>query len=67
MPPIPWRTRSQARPFVKAMPQLGVMWTLRPHMAPTTFTFWTVPGSALPISWDEAVGRLARAPTRGAP
>jgi heme-degrading monooxygenase HmoA len=62
-----WQSRQALDAFVRAMPHLGVMRTLRPHMAPTRFTFWTVPGSALPISWDEAVGRLARASASGAP
>jgi hypothetical protein len=44
--------------FVKEMPHHAVMGRLRPHMGPTRFTTWTVPGSALPISWDEALVRL---------
>jgi heme-degrading monooxygenase HmoA len=62
-----WRSQQELDAFVKTMPHLGVMRTLRPHMGATRFTFWTVTGSALPISWDEAVGRLAQSPTSGAP
>jgi hypothetical protein len=40
------------------MPHLGVMGGLRPHMGPTRFNAWTVLGSALPVSWDEATERL---------
>jgi hypothetical protein len=30
-------------------------------MGQTRFTFWTVNGSALPITWDEAIDRLMSA------
>jgi len=47
------------------MPHLSVMDVLRPHMGATRFTTWTVGGSALPISWPDAIERLAQAPARG--
>jgi hypothetical protein len=40
------------------MPHLAVIRTLRPHMGPTTFTFWTVKGSDLPITWNDAINHL---------
>ena len=53
-----WTDRRALNAFVRQMPHLGVMGDLRPHMGPTRFTAWTVLGSALPISWNEATERL---------
>jgi hypothetical protein len=60
-----WTDRQALGAFVTAMPHLSVMKVLRPHMGATRFTTWTVGGSALPISWPEAIERLAQAPTGG--
>jgi heme-degrading monooxygenase HmoA len=61
-----WTDRQALGAFATAMPHLSVMKVLRPHMGATRFTTWTVGGWALPISWPEAVGRLAQAPAGGA-
>ena len=53
-----WTNRRALSAFVREMPHLGAMQQLRPHMGPTRFTAWTVLGSALPISWHEAMERL---------
>jgi hypothetical protein len=53
-----WTDRRALSAFVRQMPHLGVMGDLRPHMGPTRFTAWTVLGSALPVSWNEATERL---------
>ena len=53
-----WTDRRALNAFVREMPHLGVMGDLRPHMGPTRFIAWTVLGSALPISWNEATERL---------
>ena len=53
-----WADRRALDAFVRQKPHLGVMGDLRPHMGPTRFTAWTVLGSALPISWNEATERL---------
>jgi hypothetical protein len=53
-----WTDRRALSAFVREMPHVGAMEQLRPHMGPTRFTAWTVLGSALPISWDEATERL---------
>ena len=56
--------------FARAMPHLAIIRKLRPRMGPTKFTFWTVQGSALPVTWDEAIERLmssAAIPGPGAP
>ncbi len=53
-----WTDRRALSAFVREMPHLAAMGQLRPHLGPTRFTAWTVLGSALPISWDEATQRL---------
>jgi hypothetical protein len=53
-----WTGQADLDAFVQTMPHLGVMGKLRPRMGPTQFTTWTVPGSALPPSWNEALARL---------
>ena len=65
-----WIDRRALSAFVREMPHLGAMQQLRPHMGPTRFTAWTVLGSALPISWHEAMERLmspAASSTGGGP
>jgi hypothetical protein len=49
---------------------LAIIRKLRPRMGSTRFVFWTVKGSALPTTWDEAVDRLmssSATPGPGAP
>ena len=58
-----WTDRQALAEFVSALPHLSVMKVLRPHMGATRFTTWTVAGSALPVSWPEAIERLAQAAT----
>lgn len=53
-----WHDQAALDAFVRTMPHLGVMGKLRPHMRPTKFTTWTVSGSALPVTWDDAIERL---------
>ena len=53
-----WTDSDALDAFVRTMPHLAVMRRLRTHMGPTRFTTWMVPGSALPIAWDDAVERL---------
>ena len=58
-----WQSQGDLDAFVGKLPHLGVMRTLRPRMGPTKFVFWTVAGLALPVTWDEAIERLAGSPT----
>ena len=65
-----WTDQAHLDTFARAMPHLAIIRKLRPRMGPTKFTFWTVQGSALPITWDEAIERLmssAATPGPGAP
>jgi hypothetical protein len=60
-----WTDPKHLGAFAAAMPHLAVMNRLRPHMGATRFTTWTADGSALPLTWPEAIERLAQAPVRG--
>ena len=53
-----WTDQQHLDAFARAMPHLAVIRKLRPRMGPTRFSFWTVKGSALPITWEEAIDRL---------
>ena len=62
-----WTDRDALDAFVRTMPHLAVMGKLRTHMGPTRFTTWMVPGSALPIAWDDAMERLRGVPVPEGP
>ena len=53
-----WTDQQHLDAFARAMPHLAVIRTLHPRMGPTRFQFWTVQGSALPVTWKEAINRL---------
>jgi quinol monooxygenase YgiN len=53
-----WTDQQHLDAFARAMPHLAIIRKLRPRMGPTRFSFWTVKGSALPITWEEAIDRL---------
>jgi len=53
-----WRSEQGLDAFARALPHADVMRELRPHMDATKFVTWSVPGSALPIPWNEAMAHL---------
>ena len=53
-----WTDQQHLDDFARAMPHLAIIRRLRPKMGPTRFAFWTVQGSALPITWEAAIDRL---------
>jgi quinol monooxygenase YgiN len=53
-----WTDQQHLDDFARAMPHLAIIRKLRPRMGQTRFSFWTVKGSALPITWEEAIDRL---------
>ena len=72
MAATPWRSCRAADPqreflvreneatlqaFVHAAPHVDTMRRLIPHMGPTRFVRWTVLGTGIPISWDDALRR----------
>ena len=54
-----WDSQESLDAFSHADPHRGRVTVIRPRMRPTTFTFWTVPGAELPVSWPEVRRRIA--------
>jgi hypothetical protein len=52
-----WESERALMDFVTKVPHGEVMKALAPHMGATKFTKWKIPGSAIPIPWDDAVRR----------
>jgi hypothetical protein len=54
-----WQNRDALDAFSHANPHSARVSAIRPHMRPTTFTFWTCRGSELPVDWTEVRRRIA--------
>jgi hypothetical protein len=52
-----WTDEKQLMDFVAKIPHGQAMKAMMPNMGPTKFTKWKVPGSALPLRWEEAMAR----------
>jgi hypothetical protein len=61
-----WNDHDALSAYVRELPHRAVMGKLRPHMGATRFVSWTVAGRELPITWDDALARLADANASGA-
>jgi quinol monooxygenase YgiN len=57
-----WRNEAALRTFVNHPPHVRIMTALTPHMGDTKFVRWTVKGSELPLSWDDALRRFSSGP-----
>ena len=55
-----WEDESALRGFVEAQPHARTIAMMAPHMDTTKFVRWTVKGSEIPPSWDDALRRWAR-------
>jgi quinol monooxygenase YgiN len=53
-----WRDRQSLDALVRSNPHRAAMRLHRPAMAESTFTFWQVPVTHLPVPWDEVRSRL---------
>ncbi len=53
-----WEDEQALTEFVRHVPHSAVMAALTPHLGRTEFVRWTIPGSAVPPTWDEALRRL---------
>jgi len=53
-----WESREALNAFSRADPHNTDVTIIRPHMRPTTFVFWTVRGTEVPVRWDEARRRV---------
>ena len=60
-----WSDQEALGAFVHELPHRAVMAKLRPHMGATRCASWTVPGSELPVAWDDATPRLASSEASG--
>jgi len=60
-----WDSQDALDAFSRAEPHRSRVGVIRPRMRPTTFTFWTVRGADLPISWTEARRHIAEAEETG--
>jgi quinol monooxygenase YgiN len=58
-----WEDEKALREFVVKLPHGDAMKALTPRMGPTAFTRWKVPGSAIPLRWEEAMQRSQGAQT----
>jgi hypothetical protein len=56
-----WRDRASLDAAVRAEPHHSVIARHHGVMAESTFRFWTVPASELPLDWADAQRRLAAA------
>ena len=56
-----WDSRAALDRFSSSSPHRALVEGIRPHMLPTTFVFWTVRGTEIPVSWSEARRRVAAA------
>lgn len=55
-----WANEKTLMEFVVKIPHGQAMKAMMPHMGRTKFTKWKVPGSALPLHWEEAMKRLQK-------
>ena len=53
-----WEDEQALTEFVRHVPHSEVMAALTSHMGRTEFVRWTIPGTAVPPTWDEAFRRL---------
>lgn len=58
-----WKDPAALSAAVGCRPHRQIMTRFRPRMAGAAFVTWTTPGTALPISWDEALRRLSNPDT----
>ncbi len=56
-----WTSREALEAFARADPHRSATASIRPHMDPTTFTFWTARAADLPIPWPEVRRRINEA------
>ncbi len=56
-----WESQEALDRFSGAQPHSASVQNIRPHMQKSTFACWTVPGTDLPVAWDEARRHLASA------
>jgi hypothetical protein len=58
-----WQTQEALDRFAESDPHRRLILSIRPLMAPTTFTFWRHPGREIPVKWDRVRTKLSDAQT----
>ena len=53
-----WQDQAALRATVGRQPHRQIVTRSRPRMAGSAFVTWSVPATALPIAWDDALRRL---------
>ena len=59
-----WEDEPALMEFVGQDPHRATMGLLQPYMSETAFTRWTIRGSEVPPSWDDAIRRAEAAATK---
>lgn len=59
-----WEDEVALIAFVRQDPHRATMGLLQPYMGETAFTRWTIRGSEVPPSWDDALRRFEAAATK---
>lgn len=59
-----WEDEQALMTFVRQDPHRSTMGLLQPYMGETAFTRWTIRGSDVPPSWDDAIRRSEGAATK---
>lgn len=54
-----WEDQDALDRFVGALPHSDIMSALQLAMGTTAFVTWSAPGTAVPLSWEDAIARLA--------
>jgi hypothetical protein len=55
-----WDDSAALMNFVQKLPHSESMKAMAPFMGQTKFTQWKVPGSGVPLKWNEAIGRMTQ-------
>jgi hypothetical protein len=60
-----WEDQASLDAFASSDPHRAIIGRLRPLMGPTRFEFFQVPGSDLPLTWDQMKARVRGTQTPG--
>ena len=58
-----WQDQASLDAFAASEPHRQITQRQAPHMHPSRFSFFTIAGADVPLSWDEVVARLDPAPS----
>ena len=60
-----WEDRASLDAFASSDPHRAITGRLRPLMGPTRFEFFPIPGSGLPLTWDQMKAPVRSQQNRG--